>query len=94
MNVNGQHKPNISCRKCKHRHPADMSCADAAKFASIKSVVIQATDSPEDATEYLVVGDANSAVLLSTTDWTEAVRTAGLVRRGGGFVTIFKSTKG
>ncbi len=92
--VNGVYVRNISCRKCKHRHPGDMPCVIAASLARSKPVVVQATGSPEDETEYLVVADANHAVLLSTTDWPKAVRTAGLVRRGGGSVTIFKSTKG
>jgi hypothetical protein len=45
-------------------------------------------------TEYIVVADKTSVVLKSTTDWYEAVRYANLIRRGGGEVTIFKSTKG
>lgn len=45
-------------------------------------------------TEYLVVTDKTSEVLLSTTNWYDAVKTANLIRRGGGEVTIFKSTKG
>ncbi len=44
-------------------------------------------------TEYLVVSDRDSKILLSTLDYYEAVRTANLIRRGGGEVTIFKSTK-
>lgn len=47
-----------------------------------------------DPIEYLVVADKTSKVLLSTTDWNEAKRTANLIRRGGGEVTVFKSTKG
>lgn len=45
-------------------------------------------------TEYLVVSDRDSKILMSTTDWYEAVKLANLIRRGGGEVTIFKSTKG
>lgn len=45
-------------------------------------------------TEYLVVADRDSKVLLSTTDWSEAVRVASLCRSSGGEMTIFKSTKG
>ena len=45
-------------------------------------------------TEYLLVSDKNSKVLLSTTNWVEVKKTAGLIRRGGGEVTVFKSTKG
>ena len=44
--------------------------------------------------EYIVVSDRDSKVLKSTTDWCEAVRLAILIRRGGGSVTISKSTKG
>ena len=45
-------------------------------------------------TEYIVVADKTSKVLLSTTSWQEAKRCATLIRKGGGEVTIFKSTKG
>ncbi len=45
-------------------------------------------------TEYIVVADKTSKVLLSTTNYYEAVKYANLIRRGGGEVTIFKSTKG
>ena len=44
--------------------------------------------------EYIVVSDHDSKVLKSTRNWSEAVRLANLIRRGGGSVTIFKSTKG
>lgn len=45
-------------------------------------------------TEYLVVSDQNSKVLLSTTDWYKALRLANKIRAAGGGCTIFKSTKG
>jgi hypothetical protein len=45
-------------------------------------------------TEYIVVGDKNSRVLLSTTVWGEAVKFANKVRAAGGGCTIFKSTRG
>jgi len=45
-------------------------------------------------TEYIVVADKTSKVLLSTGDWYEAVKYANSIRAGGGSVTIFKSTKG
>ena len=44
--------------------------------------------------EYLVISDKNSKVLLSTTNWYEAVKLAGKIRQAGGGCTIFKSTKG
>lgn len=44
--------------------------------------------------KYIVVSNHNSKVLKSTIYWSEAVRLANLIRRGGGSVTIFKSTKG
>lgn len=44
-------------------------------------------------TEYIVVSDKTSKVLLSTLDYYEAVRMVNLIRRGGGEVTLFKSTK-
>ena len=45
-------------------------------------------------TEYIVVSDTNSKVILSTTVWYEAVVFANKVRAAGGQCTIFKSTKG
>ena len=51
-------------------------------------------DPPKHDTEYIVVADRTSKVLKSTTDWHEALRYANDIRRGGGEVTIFKSTKG
>lgn len=45
-------------------------------------------------TEYLLVSDRDSKVLRSSTDWYEVVKLANLIRRAGGEVTIFKSTKG
>lgn len=47
-----------------------------------------------DTKEYLVIADRNSKILLSTTEWSEAVKCANLCRRASGEVTIFKSTKG
>lgn len=44
--------------------------------------------------EYLLVADKTSKVLLSTLDYYEAKRLANLIRKGGGEVTLFKSTKG
>lgn len=44
--------------------------------------------------EYIIVADNTSKVLMSTSDWNEAVRYANMIRRGGGVVTIFKATKG
>ena len=48
---------------------------------------------PTIPTEYLVVSDKNSKVILSTTVYKEAVRLANLVRAAGGEVTVFKSLK-
>lgn len=44
--------------------------------------------------EYIVVTDNTSEVILSTTDWNEAVKLATKCRKAGGSVTIFKATKG
>ena len=44
-------------------------------------------------TEYLVVADRTSKVLLSTTDYYAAVRLANQMRRAGGEVTVFKATR-
>lgn len=43
---------------------------------------------------YIIVTDKTSIVVLCTDDWNEAVRTANLIRKCGGEVTIFKQTKG
>lgn len=44
-------------------------------------------------TEYLLVSDTTSKVLKSSTSYIEIKKLANLIRRGGGQVTIFKSTK-
>lgn len=44
-------------------------------------------------TEYIVVSDKNSKVLLSTEDYYEALKFANKIRQAGGAVTIFKSMK-
>lgn len=44
-------------------------------------------------TEYLVVTDRDSKVLMSTVEYPAAVRFANLMRKAGGEVTIFKSLK-
>ncbi len=48
---------------------------------------------PTTPTEYLVVSDTNSKVVLSTQEYREAVRLANLIRSAGGQVTVFKSLK-
>lgn len=45
-------------------------------------------------TEYIVVADRTSKVLLSTLDYQEARKYATIIRRGDGEVTVFKATKG
>lgn len=50
--------------------------------------------SPKLPTEYLLVSDRDSKVLKSSENWYEIVKLANLIRRGGGEVTVFKSTKG
>lgn len=47
----------------------------------------------DDPTEYLLVSDKDSKILKSGT-YRELKLLAGLIRRGGGEVTIFKPTKG
>lgn len=44
-------------------------------------------------TEYLVVTDRDSKVILSTLDRYEAVRLVNKIRAASGEVTVFKSTK-
>lgn len=43
--------------------------------------------------EYIVVSDTNSKVILSTTNWYEAVKVANKIRHCGGQCTIFKATR-
>jgi len=33
MMINGVHRDNITCRACRHRHPDDVSCAQAKAIA-------------------------------------------------------------
>jgi hypothetical protein len=44
-------------------------------------------------TEYLLVTDKDSKILKSSLDRFELIRLANIIRKGGGEVTIFKSTK-
>lgn len=44
-------------------------------------------------TEYLVVSDMNGAILMSSEDRYACLKFANKVRKAGGAVTIFKSTK-
>ncbi len=50
------------------------------------------TGRPEP-TVYLVMSDVSHKMILTTDDYREAVRTATMIRRAGGQVTIFKSLK-
>lgn len=50
-------------------------------------------ESSPSLTEYLVVSDKNSKIVLSTTDFAQIRQTVSLVRKAGGEVTVFKSTK-
>jgi hypothetical protein len=43
--------------------------------------------------EWLLVTDKDSVVLKSSSDRYELVKLANVIRKGGGEVTIFKSTK-
>lgn len=52
-------------------------------FANDKKVV----------TNYIVVSDTNSKVLLSTENHYEAQKLATKIRNAGGSVTVFRSTK-
>lgn len=44
--------------------------------------------------EYILVSDTTSKVLKSSTSYQEIRNLAVLIRKGGGQVTVFKSTKG
>lgn len=48
---------------------------------------------PQLPTEYVLISDRDSRVLKSSLDRVEVVRLANLMRRAGGEVTVFKSTK-
>jgi hypothetical protein len=43
--------------------------------------------------EYLLVTDKDSKILKSSHDRYELIRLANVIRKGGGEVTIFKSTR-
>lgn len=75
----------ISCDCCGGPlGPADDNiCAECVK----------ARQPPPGPTEYLLVTDKDSKILQSG-GYNEMKKLAGLIRRGGGEVTIFKSTKG
>lgn len=54
------------------------------------------TDPPESESEYILVSDKTSEVLLSALGWknaSELRKTASIIRKAGGEVTIFKATK-
>lgn len=44
-------------------------------------------------TEYMLVADLTSKVIKTSTNYIEIKKLANLIRRGGGQVTIFRSTK-
>ncbi|MBK7804325.1 MAG: hypothetical protein IPJ55_17020 [Chloracidobacterium sp.] len=48
----------------------------------------------KSAKEYILVSDLTSKVLKSSENYQEIKNLATLIRKGGGQVTIFKSTKG
>lgn len=53
MIINGQHLPNITCRRCKRRHPVSLACAES-KAAADRSRPEQALGyplKPEEAPE-------------------------------------------
>lgn len=57
---------------------------------AMEAAVGVASPSP---TEYLLVADRSSKLLQSSTDRFEIIRLANVIRRGGGEVTVFKSTR-
>ncbi len=46
-----------------------------------------------EVTEYIIVSDTNSKIILSTNDYKNAVGTMSMIRRAGGQVTLFKSLR-
>lgn len=78
-----------TCVKCGVPvHPDMGDTCDECLFAA------RAREEAAAHREYLLVSDKNSKVLLSTSNWSEAVKTANMIRRADGVVTIFKATKG
>ncbi len=51
-------------------------------------------DPPKEDKEYILVSDKTSEVLKSSESYQEVKKLAGIIRKGGGEVTIFKRTKG
>lgn len=52
--------------------------------------------SEQDQSEYILVADKTSEIIMSCLGWknaTELRKTASLIRKAGGEVTIFKATK-
>ncbi len=48
---------------------------------------------PSSPTEYLIVADKTSKIVLSTTDFAEVRKEVSFIRKAGGEVTVFKATK-
>lgn len=48
---------------------------------------------PEPYIEWIAVSDINSEVLMSSTDRYEVIKFVNKVRKAGGEVTVFRSTK-
>lgn len=53
----------------------------------------QNSTATEKDSEYLIVSDTNSKIILSTNDYKHAVKTLSMIRRAGGQVTLFKSLR-
>lgn len=51
-------------------------------------------DKPKNENDYILVGDKNSQVLATETDYVAIKKLATIIRKGGGEVTIFKAIKG
>ena len=62
---------------------------DPANYAAVPALA----KAMKEEAEYIAVSDKTSEVLKSSTDRFEVIKLANLVRRAGGEVTIFRSTK-
>jgi len=66
MMVNGKWLENISCKTCRYRHPAELSCSEAADIAQAERNKARNTYEPADPFEQ-ALRQINSAMA-----WDEA----------------------
>lgn len=47
MIIGGKHMENITCKVCRHRHPASISCHEAERIAKLQKAEREANYVPE-----------------------------------------------